>query len=146
MSTSKITNLIKNLAETAIKNNWIKTYDKELDYFCWSKVNLSKDTREIKISQEVLFYINSKEEIEGFGVEYLKNNFMEHNNRYKGLTKLFTEKTDEGIFTIPAKEEKEATEKFETLIGDITKDIYQENWENERTPEDLERLLSVAIK
>jgi len=73
MGESKITNLIKNLAEIAIKNNWIKTYDKELDYFCWSKANLSKDVRAIKISQEVLFYLNPKRVIEGFGVEYLKN-------------------------------------------------------------------------
>ncbi len=104
MRESKITNLIKNLAEIAIKNNWIKTYNKELDYFCWSKVNLSKDIREIKVSQEVLFYLNLKGAIEGFGIEYLKNNFIEHNPRYKNLTKLFTEKTNEGIFTIPPKQ------------------------------------------
>jgi len=146
MGEFKITNLIKDLAKIAIKNNWIKTYDKELDYFRWSKVNLSKDIREIKMSQEILFYLNHRGIIEGFGIEYLKNNFIEHNPRYKNLTKLFTEKTEEGVFTIPLKQEKKVAKEFEILIGDATRDIYQENWENKKTPEELEKLLSIAIK
>ena len=145
MGESKITNLIKNLAEIAIKNNWIKTYDKELDYFCWSKANLSKDVRAIKISQEVLFYLNPERAIEGFGVEYLKNGFIRHNPRYKNLIKLFTEKTNEGTFTIPPKQEKKVAKDFEMLVKDLTRDIYQENW-GKRTPKDFEQLLSIALK
>ena len=146
MEKFKIANLIKNLGKIAIKNNWIKTYNKKLDYFCWSKANLSKDIREIKISQEVLLYLNRKKVIEGFGVEYLKNNFIEHNPRYENLTKFFTEETNEGIFTIPPKQEKKVAGEFEAFVEVLTKDIYQDNWENERTSKDLEKLLSVATK
>ncbi len=146
MGKFKITNLINGLAKMAIKNKWIKTYDEDLDYFCWSKDNLSAETKAIKISQEVLLYLNHKGIIEGLGVEYMRNNFMEHNPRYNDLTKFFTKEIDEGIFTIPPAQEKKTQDKFEMFIGDLTKDIYQENWENKRTPEDLEKLLSVAIK
>ena len=146
MGKPKIVNLIKNLVEIAVKSNWIKTYDRELDYFCWSKANFSKDVRAIKMSREVLFYLTPKGAIEGFGVEYLKNNFIEHNPRYKNLTKAFTEKTEEGVFTISRKEEKKVAKDFETLVGALTKDICQENWENERMPEDFEELLSIATK
>jgi len=116
-----------------------------LDYFCWSKANLSKDVRAIKISQEVLFYLNPKRVIEGFGVEYLKNGFIRHNPRYKNLIKLFTEKTNEGTFTIPPKQEKKVAKDFEMLVKDLTRDIYQENW-GKRTPKDFEQLLSIALK
>ena len=146
MARPKIINLIKNLFETAERGGWIKTYDKGLDYFCWSKPSLSKNTQEIKISKEVLLYLNKNGAIEGFGIEYLKNNFVEHNPRHKNITKLFDEKIEGEMFTISSEKDKEATEDFRMLVSDLGKDIFSENWGNEENPKDFDKLFSTALK
>lgn len=146
MGQTKRINLIENLIGIAEKNEWIKTYNKQLDYFCWTKPSISKNIHLIKVSKEVLLYLNPKGLIEGMGVEYFNNNFIKHNPAHKDLPGFFTEKIDEVNFAIPKKKEKEMTNEFDIFIKDLTNDIYKENFENNRTAEDLEKLVAIAIK
>ena len=149
MDKSNFSNLIKDLPALAQKNNWLKTYDKELDYFCCSKENLANDVRAIKISNEVFLYVDSKQTIKGLGIEYLKNGFVKHHPGVKDLTQFFTEKTDENdesVLTVSPKQEKKFTADFKIFIKDLTSDIGQENFYKGRTPDDFEGLFSVAFK
>lgn len=146
MGKTNILNLIKTLPEVARKNNWVKTYDKELDYFCWSKNHLSKDVKAIKVSQEVLFFVNSKRKIEGFGIEYLKTGFIQHNPHYKDLTKFFTEEIGEGIFTISPAQEKKVAKDFVMLTNDLARDVSEESFGKDRTSRDFEELFSEVFK
>lgn len=144
MPKRKILNLIDNLSEIAKRERWTRAYNRKLDYFCWTKPSISKNVRLVKVSKEVLLYLNSGGIIEGIGVEYLRANFIRHNPNYKGLIKLFTEKLDEATFVI-SKNKKNLTI-FEDFAKVLASDIYKENLEHNRTADDIERLIDVAIE
>jgi len=147
MAKTGIITFIDHISEIAKKEKWTKAYDKRLDYFCWTNPKESKNARLVKISNEVLIYFNSKGLIRGIGVEYLKNNFIEHNPEYKDLTNLFTKRADEGVFVIPKDKEKEkkVADKFDDFTKELVKEIKIENWDNKQSPEALEKLVSIAI-
>lgn len=147
MAKSKIITLIDHIADIAKREKWTKAYDKELDYFCWTNQKESRNARLVKISNEVLIYFNLKGFIKGIGVEYLRNNFIEHNPKYKDLPKLFTQKVDEGIFVVPENKEKEkkVADKFNDFTKELVKEIKIESWDNKQSPEALEKLINVAI-
>ncbi|OGZ73994.1 MAG: hypothetical protein A2908_04705 [Candidatus Staskawiczbacteria bacterium RIFCSPLOWO2_01_FULL_38_12b] len=147
MAKTKIIDLINRISEIARKEKWTKSYDRDLDYFCWTNLNQTKNARLVKISNEVLIYFNPKGLIKGIGVEYLKNNFIEHNPEYKNLTKFFTEKAEGGVFTIPKSKEKEkkVSDEFDSFAKELVREVKVENWENAQSSEMLEKLISTAI-
>jgi len=145
MAKNKFIATIDRISEIASKEKWEKAYDKKLDYFCWTNTKEAKSARLVKVSNEIFLYFNSKGLVKGIGIEYLKNNFIEHNPEYKDLTKLFTEKVDGGIFIIPKNEEKKSENKFVGFVEDIIKEIKIDSWENKQSPEELEKLVSIAI-
>ena len=145
MAKNKFITNIDHISEIAKKEKWEKAYDKKLDYFCWTNPEETKNAHLVKVSNEVILYFNSRGLIKGIGVEYLKNNFIEHNPEYKNLTKFFTEKVEKGVFTIPKNKEKGAEDEFVGFAEEIVKEIKIESWENEKSPKALEKLVSVAI-
>src|SRR3989338_2828898 len=100
MGKGKFTNLIDSLSEKAFSDKWIPTYDRELDYFSWTKENLSGNSKLIKVAHETFLFLDGSGNVEGLAVEYLKNNFVAHNDVFSGLPDLFTLKIDESTFTI----------------------------------------------
>ena len=148
MAKTKHFNLIESLlkiSQVAKKENWIKSYDKALDYFYWERPRLSKNTQLIKMSNEMLFYVSPKGLIEDIGVEYLTNNFIQHNPNHKNLPKIFTKKIEEEIFTTIDKQKESEAQTFKNFTNDLTDDAYQENFKNNRTPHDIEELVNTAI-
>ena len=128
----------------AKKDNWTTRYDKELDYFYWTKKNISDKSKLVQVSHETSFYINPFGGIEGVFVEYLTNNFVNHNPAYKDFVKEFTKKVDDNIYTI--KNPKNA-EKYLFAFGEsIRADIYQDAKEIGKGKLDLDDLVKYAFK
>ena len=146
MEKGKFLIILKDIAKIAKKDKWVPTYNKQLDYFSWTKPVLSEGFRLVKISHDVFLYFNKKGMLEGLDIEYLTDNFIEHNPSYKEFPKLFTEKIDGNIFSIP----KEKQEKIESILPNfvttIRADIYEDAVENNQGMEKLQNLVNVALK
>ncbi len=125
MEKTKFTNLINDLSGIAERDHWTTSYDKKLDYFYWTKKHLSKDAKLVKVSHETYFYFGHNKKIEGVFVEYLKNNFVEHNHAYKGFIKQFKKKLDNNLYTIS--NNKDAAKYLFALGTALRADIYQDD-------------------
>ncbi|MDP3696873.1 MAG: hypothetical protein Q8R55_02465 [Candidatus Taylorbacteria bacterium] len=143
MEKGRFTNLIDSLSEKALSEKWIPTYDRELDYFSWTKENLSDDSKLIKVAHETFLFLDRGGNIEGLAVEYLKNNFVAHNNVFRDLPGLFTVKIDESTFTL---DEKKGTNRSQLLglAESLKADIYKEIIDNDNKDE-IEGLISAAM-
>jgi hypothetical protein len=140
MAKSKIVDRLENLFAIATKNNWVKSYDKDMDYFCWGDKEKMKSARLYKISQEVLLYIDKTKNFTGVGITDLSKNFIEHNPGYKDIPGLFTRELESGIFTIPSKIDQSSSHKFEDLAKDVMVDVLKENLENNQSGETIDKL------
>lgn len=145
MAKKNIYNLIRDVVEVAKKNKWERSYNKDADFFCWTKKSLSKGVRLVKISRETILYINKSAQIEGLGIEYWKDNFIAHHNGYKGLTDFFTENIGSGIFVVPKSKEDIIDDKLGHFTQDLLLDIYDEHTVEGRTIEDIQSLIDTAI-
>ena len=144
MEKDKFINLIDNFSNSAKLGKWQVFYDTKLDHLYWKKPKLSKDVNLVKLSHETYLYINSKKNIEGVFVEYLKNNFIEHNKKYKGMTKLFNKKVDDQVYTI-SKKSKKMEDYFDKFSESIKADIYRDAIEDKNTIDDLNFVISTAL-
>ncbi len=130
MEKTRFTNLVNSLSVVAERDKWIPKYDKEADYFYWTRKNLNKDSMLVQVSHESSFYVNPKGKIEGVMIEYLNNNFIAHNPSYKSLIKQFTKKIDDDCFTVA---DKKKAEKYLFALGQALRaDIYQDVRENNK--------------
>lgn len=143
MEQRKFTNLIDSLSQKAFSERWIPTYDKDLDYFSWTKEDLSDDSKLIKVAHETFLYLDKNGNVEGLAVEYLKNNFVAHNDVFKDFTNLFTVKIDENTFTLD-EQKSENKNKLIGLAESLKADIYKEIIENDNKDE-IEGLINAAM-
>ena len=129
-----------------MRGGWIPTYNKELDYFAWTKPVLSKDSRLVKISHDVLLHFTKKGAVEGLDLEYLKGNFIEHNPDFKDFPELFTEKADKSIFTIPKEKQGTTEGTFRSFMDKVRTDIYEDTLNDRQSIDELEDLVDTALK
>lgn len=146
MEESKLFTLLGNIAKIAKQGAWVPTYNKTLDYFSWSKPLLSEDSRLVKISHDVFLYFNKRGTIEGLDIEYLNSNFIEHNPSCKEFPKLFTERTDGNVFTVPKEQQKNMEGMFPDFAEKIRSGIYEDAVLNNQGVKELEDLVDVALK
>lgn len=78
-------------------------------------------------------------------VEYLEQNFLEHNPDVKDITKFFTERIGDSEVTIPKSKIEEAGPLLSILASSLRADIYQDNLEKRLTMNDLDNLIDSAI-
>jgi hypothetical protein len=129
MDKTKFTNLIDKLAVYARQDNWIPKYDRKLDYFYWHKSPVGENINLIKVSHETSLYVDSNGRIKGLFVEYLKNNFIEHNPAFENVTDLFTKKISGSLYTIPKIDDKIKTN-LSGLVESLRADIYRDACDN----------------
>ena len=109
----------------AEKDKWVPRYDPELDYFYWTSEPLREDARLVKVSHETSIYFTADKKIHGVFVEYLKNNFVEHNKAYEDLVKQFKKKIGKNLYTV---QEPKKAEKYLFGLGEALRaDIYQDS-------------------
>lgn len=145
MEKTKFINLIENLNKKALIGKWIPTYDKKLDYFTWTKEPLSKDAKLMKIARDIFLFFNPKGSLEGLAIEYLKSNFIEHNEKLGNFVNIFKKKVNNHTYTVVEKDKKNI-EPF--LIGfseSVRANIYKEILEDD-SKENLESLFNTIIK
>ena len=103
---------------------------------------MNKENRLVKVSHETSLYINPKREIEGVLVEYLNNNFVEHNPVFKQFVKKFNKRIDKNTYTLSKNKE---TEKYRFgLAQALTSDIYQDA-NKQGVKLDLDNLIKYAL-
>lgn len=144
MEKTKLTNLIGKLYKIAKEQKWEKTYNKESDFFEWSKPQLSEDAHFVKLCNEIGLFVSSQG-IEGLGVEYLTNNFIQHNEEYKDLPQLLSKKIDEDTFTVPKNKEKKAEQRFKSFAKDLGLEILKESFEKGRNIKEMDDLVKLAM-
>jgi hypothetical protein len=77
------------------QHGWVSRYDTESDSFSITTPKLSNSARIKYFDDEVAFYINKENRVEGIFLEYFKSNFMKHHkNAAKELEKVL-EKLEE---------------------------------------------------
>lgn len=132
---------IENLYSQAKNAGWKAFYEEDSDSLFWTKSPIPSGDKLAKVSKEVTFYLSKIGEVEGLIVQPFHNNFLQHNEEAVEVAKLFTDKENDTIFTIP----EESTEKdllLATLSAIIKKDIYQDAAEAKYSIEDLAQFLS----
>ncbi|OGD30905.1 hypothetical protein A2833_03165 [Candidatus Azambacteria bacterium RIFCSPHIGHO2_01_FULL_44_55] len=143
MEKNKFTNLINSLSAIAEKDLWMPRYDKELDYFFWTRESVSKRAKLIQVSHEASLYVSPKGKIEGVLVEYLQSNFVEHNPTYKDFVKSFTKRIDDSVYTI---KDTDNENKYLFAFGEALRaDIYQDAKEIGKGKLDLDDLAKYAF-
>ncbi len=142
MEKAKFTDLINRLSLIAEKDKWVPKYDKNLDYFYWTKENISRSALLLQVSHEASLYVTPGGKVEGVLVEYMRDNFVAHNASYAGFVDQFTKKVDESTYTI---KNKKAAEKYLFAFGEsIRADIYQDAQEICKGDLDFDDLLKYA--
>ncbi|MBI2063869.1 MAG: hypothetical protein HYT65_02660 [Candidatus Yanofskybacteria bacterium] len=146
MEKTSFFNLINEIGRTAKQEKWAAVYDKQTDYFYWKKPKLSKDSRLLRISNETSVYLNPRnKKAEGIMIEYLADNFMEHNEGFSEFTNLFTKKLDGTVYGIPSSEKKTGSY-LEKLSQTLRADVYEDSIKNNLSEKDLNDLMSFALK
>jgi len=146
MEKRNFANFLDQIYKKAKKERWVAFYDKNLDFFSWTKRKFSDAIRRVKFSQDAYLYVTTTGNIEGIAVEYFKFNFTAHNDGLSGLTKAFTEKVNNSLYTIP-KTKKEDAEKDLVLFATALKsEVYKEIAEKESSVENVAALVEVAVK
>ena len=116
---------IANLADIARNNKWEIEYDSDIDSFYWSKPQISKQAQLMKLSSDFALYVTPSGNIEGVFIEYAKNNFVEHNEKFEPLFDNL-ERVDENKFTLSS----EKQEKFSGLLESMANMISSETLSN----------------
>ncbi len=80
MEKRNVINLIDSIPRKALEENWVRSYDKELDFFTWTKKDLDEESTMVKVSNHTFLYISSNIELEGVALEYAKSNFIQHSD------------------------------------------------------------------
>lgn len=138
-------NLVDKLSSVATLDRWETLYDKQLDFFYWKKRRLSKDVRMVKVSHETHFYLTPAGKIEGVLVEYLKNNFIEHNSDYRGMVKFFNKKVTDNEYTL-SKKDKNMKVLFDKFAESLKADIYRDACEDRKSVDDLNFVIAQALE
>lgn len=136
--------LVDQLSSLATLDRWVPLYDRRLDYFYWKKKKLSKDVRLVKVSHETHLYLNSGGNIEGVFVEYLKNNFAEHNSDYKKMVRIFDKKIDSNEYTISNKN-RETVFLFDKFAESLKSDIYRDATVDKYRVDEINLAISQAL-
>lgn len=145
MEKKRFTDLIDRLSTAAALGKWQPIYDRQLDFFYWKKPKMSRGVRLVKVSHETHLYLTASGNIEGVLVEYLKGNFVEHNTEYRGMTKVFDKKLDGRSYTI-SRRTKEVEGLFDKFAESLRADIYRDACEDRRSIDDLNHVISQALK
>lgn len=145
MNKNKFLNLIENFASTAKKDKWQIFYDSIADSFYWTKNKIEKDSKLVKMSMEVSFYLNKDKGLDGLMIQPFKSNFLTQNPEVANV-----------IFDLPITRGNSETKKMKynkdsegILFGfseSIKKDIYKDALEADYSIKDLEKALSFVTK
>lgn len=127
MEKSQFTNFVDTFYVQAKKEKWIPIYNKKLDYFTWTKPKPSKDARLMKISNGGYFLISSKGN-EGLAIEYLKTNFMKHNEGIENVVMPeFKKSIGNQEYTIANNRLDKLDGFLQAIRADIWKEIGEDN-------------------
>lgn len=85
----KLLQNLHNLPKIAKDNNWQFFYDSELDYLYYSEKNLPKEAKLLSLNDEISFYVTPNHDVKGIFIEYLQNNFLQHQKAFKKMKQFF---------------------------------------------------------
>ena len=148
MEKSQFTNFVDKFYSQAKEEKWIPIYNKQLDYFTWNKPKLSKDARLVKITNCEYFLVSPKSKIEGLAIEYLRTNFMKHNEGIENVVMPeFKKLISDQEYTVASNR----LDKLDGFLQAIRADIWREmGKDKEKTTKEkiteLDNLIKVAIK
>lgn len=109
---------IKNLADTAKRDNWVVEYDADVDSFYWTRPEISQSAQLTKLSDDFALYLTPEGQVEGLFIEYAKYNFVEHNKDFKPLFDKL-ELIDENRYTLPKEEERNLKDLLSSMAHKI---------------------------
>ncbi len=116
---------ISKLAETAKNSKWAIEYDADVDSFYWTKPEISKQARLMKLSDDIALYVTPEGNVEGVFIEYAKNNFMEHNKDFKPILENMKEINDNRFVLT-----KDSLKKFSGLLDSMANKITAQTLES----------------
>jgi hypothetical protein len=133
---------IAKLATTAKENKWAFEYDADVDSLYWSKPDISKNARLMKLSEDFALYVTPEGTIEGIFIEYAKNNFVEHNEDYKPLLDNL-EKIGDNRFVLSKEKQEEFSGLLESMANKVTAETLSNVLENDLSIKQVFRTAAV---
>lgn len=122
MGKMNINEAIKKIPETAKKDNWVLTLDRDEGTLFYSPRNIPDGAELYQVTDESALYLDKYSNPLGVMIEYYNINFVEHHPEFKDLTeKVFGEsdKNDESTVVKDPREKDEDTLEFKSLLEDI---------------------------
>lgn len=120
--TNKVKSEILHLDKLAKKDGWVVEYDSEMDSLEWGLPKMPRNARLYNVNKEISLYLTPKGLVKGVYIEYYRNNFVEHNIKFKKFSKLLANKTHkEGA--IKLKSGRKQDEEVGHYIDDLAKEI-----------------------
>lgn len=114
-----ISEAIKKIPETAKKDSWVLTLDRDEGTLFYSPKNISDEAELYQVTDESALYIDKYSNPAGVMIEYYNLNFIEHHPEFKSLTdKVFgkKDKKDESTTVKDPKKEDGDTLVFQSLL------------------------------
>jgi hypothetical protein len=101
---------VKNIPQTAEREKWVLTFDKDEGALFYSQNSIPKETELFQITDEYSIYLDKKQNPKGVMVEYYCHNFIKHHPEFKDMT--------EDLFKKDKKEQMKVVNPHDNKIDD----------------------------
>ncbi|WKZ29624.1 MAG: hypothetical protein QY323_02740 [Patescibacteria group bacterium] len=119
--TKTVKSEILHLDSLAKKDGWVFEYDSEMDSLEWGLPKMPRNARLYNVNKEISLYLTPKGLVKGVFIEYYRNNFVEHNKKFKKFTKLLTSRKKDGHVALKVRNKKE--DEVGHYIDDLAKEV-----------------------